>query len=151
MIERARARGPGIAKVARPSLVGRRSVELVSLCEGPWRGAIERADVVSEGRSQRDADGFSYFGSTSMLFKLIGAGGDLRPDEVAFAAAALRADPHVRLRALRIAHREATQRASAALGPMHAELFVQATTRGVELTIEVNARHRRSRAKASHR
>jgi hypothetical protein len=68
-------------------------------------------------------------------------------------AAAVAKDPHVRVRALRAARREAAQRADGPVGRMIAEITVAASCGGVTVHVEVEARvfpDRRAVARARH-
>ncbi|APR76351.1 Hypothetical protein A7982_01698 [Minicystis rosea] len=89
----------------------RRQVELVSAAAGPLGDIVEGADVVSEGRTEMEGGRLVYYGSTSVLLLQASAGGTVPDADAAALAAVLRRDPHVRLRVLRIAHREASARA----------------------------------------
>lgn len=132
---------PGPAKVRSIPLVRTRERRLVSLTEGVLRDWLERADVVSEGQEQRTDDGGTYYGTTSILLAF-----DSAPDAVLDDLATLgviAADPHLRLRVLRVARREAEARADGELETLRAELVVHRTTRGLTITVEVEARTRR--------
>jgi hypothetical protein len=115
-------------------------VDLVIVESGPLGDLVETADVVSEGRTEAEAGALVYYGSTSVLLLRRGAGGGLPDLEISALAALLRRDPHVRLRVLRIAHREATARAGGPLGTVRAEIDVSPSARGVALLVEVVAR-----------
>ncbi len=124
-------------------LVQRRTVELFSAVAGRWGEIVESADVVSEGRAEPEGDRLVYYGSTSVLLLRRSAGGALPDAELGAIAALLRVDPHVRLRVLRLARREAEARATfwgAPLGTVHAEIDVAPSARGVALLVEVVAR-----------
>ncbi len=112
--------GPGIAKVRKTQVVTRRTLELVAVREGWWSSALEDADIVSEGDVVMEEGVRVYYGSTSLRTVI---------DETAQDAAALSrvviADPHARLRLLRLAYREAVVRAGAPIDVMHAEMAVQ--------------------------
>ena len=139
--------GPGLAKTrpdhARRRFVARRSVELVGLFEGPMRALVDGADVMSEGGISDDAEGTSYYGSTSLLLRTA----DLDGTDVPLFAAAVARDPHARLRALRIAHREAVTRAGGPIETISAEVSIRTDARGVLLIVEVSARVARSRGR----
>jgi hypothetical protein len=139
---------PGLAKVRDAPLVARRRVELYAATEGRWRGLLETADVVSEGRTDAEGGARVYYGSTSVLLLSRSAGGALPDREVRQLAAVLRADPHVRLRVLRIAHREAAARAGGPIDTLRAEIDVGASARGVALLVEVVARLSRGHLRA---
>ena len=117
-----------------------RTVALCAIGAGRWSEIIERADVVSEGRTDPDGDRLVYYGSTSVLLLRRSAGGELPDLLVEKLAALVRADPHVRVRVLRIAQREAAARAGGPLGTIRAEIDVAANARGVCLLVEVMAR-----------
>jgi hypothetical protein len=131
---------PGIVKVRAVPLLQHRQLALVSTSAGRWEEIVEAADVVSEGRTEAEDGGLVYYGSTSVLLLRCSAGGALPDLEVDQLAAVIRRDPHVRLRVLRIAHREATARAGGPIGTLRAEIDVSAVARGVSLLVEVVAR-----------
>jgi hypothetical protein len=120
--------------------VARRTVVLSATSAGRWRAIVEAADVVSEGQTKAEGDRLVYYGSTSVLLLARASGGELPDAEVAAYAAVLRVDPHVRLRVLRIARREAAARAGGPLGTLRAEIDVATSARGVSLLVEVVAR-----------
>ncbi len=131
--------GPGPAKIRGAPLVLRRFVELVAASEGRLREIFDAADVVSEGSARPEGSRIVYYGSTSIV---------LRPGEepalVAELARVLPLDPHARVRALRIAHREAASRAGGPIGVLHAELSFDAPApahagRALGLTVDVSA------------
>lgn len=136
MPEKTRPRGPGLAKTRAAPLLRRRTLYLVATSDGALRDLFERADIVSEGEARREGDVLVYYGTTSLLLR------DLEvPIHVALARA-VALDPHVRVRALRIARREAAARAGGPLGTLHAELtFPEPPGAGrvVALTIDVAA------------
>lgn len=140
---------PGLAKVRAPPLVQRRHVELVAAQPGRWGAIIEAADVVSEGRTEDEGDARVYYGSTSVLLLQSSAGGSLPDLDVGVLTEILRRDPHVRLRVLRIAHREAQARAGGQLATLHADIDVGAGARGVSLLVDVVARLSRGHLRAS--
>ena len=119
--------GPGIAKV-RTLVVSRRSLELVAVREGWWSSLFEHADVVSEGAVQADPSGPVYYGSTSLRCALSVEDGFDDHATCAPLPQWLLANPHARLRLLRLAHREAASRAAAALDVLQAEMRVRLLT-----------------------
>lgn len=131
---------PGLVKIRAAPLVRRRRVELIVAEEGPLRDVVEAADVVSEGRTKIEGGQLVYYGSTSVLLRCRAAGGTLPDAEIEALSALLRRDPHVRLRVIRIAHREAAARAGGPIGTVSAEIDVAASARGVALLVEVVAR-----------
>lgn len=131
---------PGLVKIRSVPLVQQRHIELRTAHEGRWREILDAADVVSEGRARQEGTSLVYYGSTSVLLPRRSAGGLLPDLDVASLAALLRLDPHVRLRALRIAHREAQARAGASMRMVLAEIQINEAHRGVIIAVEVTAR-----------
>lgn len=131
---------PGPTKVRAIPLLRTRERRLVALTEGVLRDWLERADVVSEGQEQRSEDGSTYYGTTSILLAFDSAPAAALEDLATLGAIA--EDPHLRLRVLRVARREAEARATGALETLRTELVVHRTTRGLTITIEVEARAR---------
>lgn len=131
---------PGLSKARAEPLVSRRAMPLVKSSDYRFRELFERADVMSEGKTRSDADGAMYYGSTSVLLPFASRGGGI-PDEHADEVLALiTADPHARVRAIRIACLEAQVRARAPIGRVRAEMLVRRDRRGVCIVIEVEAR-----------
>jgi hypothetical protein len=98
---------------------------------------FEKADIVSEGAPRGDGDERSYFGSSDIVLPV-------RPersgDTMEMLAGAIAMDPHVRLRAVRTARREAQQRADGPIGCLRAEITVAPSAHGVTVHVEVEAR-----------
>src|SRR4029079_4532391 len=92
-------------------LVQRRLVELCNAHDGRFRDILDTADVMSEGQVSIEDGALVYHGTTSVLLLRRSHGGHLPDLDVDALARVLRSDPHMRLRTLRIAHREATARA----------------------------------------
>jgi hypothetical protein len=112
-------------------MVSRRTV-LVRASDTRWRELFERADVISEGGIRVETQGRVWYGSTSLILPL----DDIEPSYVASLAGR---DVHVRLRAVRTAHREACLRAPGRLGRFVCEVRVAADTRGVRIDVDVQA------------
>jgi hypothetical protein len=134
---------PGLTKIRSIPLVQRRSVELCTAHEGRFRDILDAADVMSEGQVSIEGGALVYHGTTSVLLLRRSSGGLLPDLDVDSLAAVLRSDPHMRLRALRIAHREATARAGSPIGSARADLRIDAGARGVIISIEMSAPLRR--------
>jgi hypothetical protein len=129
-------RGPGIAKAGRPPLVSQKTMRLVTSSDARWAELFEKADIVSEGAPRDVGSKRSYFGSTDIVL----LAGQERPRSGALDLASIAAyDPHVRLRAVRMARREAAQRAGGPLDRLHAEITVSRGSRGVTVHVEVEA------------
>jgi len=129
-------RGPGIAKAGRPPLVSQKTMRLVTSSDARWAELFENADIVSEGAPRDVGSKRSYFGSTDIVL----LAGQERPRSGALDLASVAAyDPHVRLRAVRMARREAAQRAGGPLDRLHAEITVSRGSRGVTVHVEVEA------------
>lgn len=123
---------PGIAKARGLPLVLAQQTTLLSTPEPAWRALFERADTVSEGGARQEATGRIWYGSTSLILAVPGS------DPALVAALAAR-DVHVRLRAVRTAHREASLRAPGRLGRFTCEIEVTAEARGVRIDVDVQA------------
>lgn len=142
---------PGLAKARRPPLVLARPTTLLSLSEARWRELFERADVVTEGCARDEVGqtepglGRVWYGSTSLILLLDAVDG-VSPAGLAQLAAR---DAHVRVRALRLARREASLRAPGGLGRLVAEMRVESDSRGVRIDVDVQAPliERRARAR----
>jgi len=132
--------GPGIVKAGRLPLQVRRNFELIHSNDYRIRELFERADVISEGAVRQEAGGNCYYGTTSVLLPSVAHGG-LIPDEQRTALAVqLHADPHARLRAIRIACREAQVRCGQSLGQLRAEVKVLHDHTGVRFDVDVEAK-----------
>ena len=103
---------PGLRKARRPPLLNSREVRLVSSSDVRVGELFETADVVSEGASRVDGKQRAYFGSSNIILLI---GSEETREGLDRVAQVLARDPHVRLRAMRLARREAAQRAN---GPL---------------------------------
>ena len=90
-----------------------RTLRLVASSDARWGELFDTADVMSEGAPRGEGSERSYFGSSNII--LLIAPGRTRPNRRRAWPGAVARDPHVRLRAMRVARREAAQRASAPL------------------------------------
>lgn len=131
--------GPGLAKAKTGAFVRRRCMDFVAVEDGPARQLVETADVMSEGLARIEASGSVYYGSTSVLLTASSRGGTLPAEDVENLSILLARDPHLRLRVLRIAVREARARAQGELGRVSAEMDVRSSDAGVVVTIDVVA------------
>lgn len=131
---------PGLAKVRRPPHITTKLKSFVRTFDGAVRAWIDVGDIVSEGSLRPGADGreSTYFGTTSILLEWSRSVAGMRPENEAVVAA-LTQDPHLRVRALRLARREAEVRAATELSVLRADFDARATARGVVLTIDVEA------------
>ena len=137
------AGGPGLAK-ARARPLTWRSARFAALSVDFWQRVVESADVVSEGEVVSEEARSVYYGTTLLvcdlrLFAALGGPGAPPPEDDAAWCALLAADAHVRLRLLRIAHREASARAPRQLGVLHAELSVALRGRQLRMELAVSA------------
>lgn len=128
-------RGPSLAKARGPSLVAS-SAARVRGVDACWRAMFASADVVSEGAARDEGGSLVWYGTTSLILALPEA---TASDERDFIAAFAANDLHVRLRALRAAHREAQSRAPGTLGQTACEIRVSSDTRGVRIDVDVQA------------
>jgi hypothetical protein len=140
VVKRTPPKGPGLAKTRELRLVSSREIEVWRSADYRLRELFEVADVMSEGAVRNELDGSAYYGTTSLLLPFVSRGG-LLPDELAQGAARLIGrDIHARVRAIRIACREAQVRSVEPLGRVRAELVVRHDSRGVRIDIDVEAR-----------
>jgi hypothetical protein len=123
---------PGLAKTrGRPLLEARRKL-VVRTFETTWRELFATADVVSEGNVRDEPGGRIWYGSTSLILAA--------PEEAAATLAELAGrDVHFRLRALRMAHREASLRAPSRLGRLTSEIRVAFRAGAVRIDVDVQA------------
>ncbi len=138
------SRRPGLAKTRGERVVRVRVVTVVRSSNGELRAMFDAADVMSEGsvRPRQTATGAPvWYGSTSLILPWPpGLGGSQAPAPArAFLAAVAARDPHVRLRAVRIAHREASLRAPGVLGRAECELRVADGDGGLRIDVDVQA------------
>jgi hypothetical protein len=124
---------PGLAKARVQPIVLSRTSLLVRTAEPWWRDRFDRADVLSEGGVRDEAHGRVWYGSTSLI--LPSAAGE----DGALLAAIARRTGHVRLRALRVACREASLRAPGRLGRLVCEIHISADVSGVRIDVDVQA------------
>lgn len=133
---------PGLAKARELPLVLARPTTLVRAEDARWRDLFDRADIVSEGSLRDEKAGRVWYGSTSLILPA-------DPDQAPFLAALAARDVHVRLRALRTAHREACLRAPGRLGRFSCEIRVEADPRGVRIDVDAQAPLIEGRARAA--
>jgi len=128
-------RGPSLAKAPPPPLVSH-AMHHVRGSEGRWRDLFATADAISEGSVKHEVTGPTWYGSTSVILALPPG----TPErEKHFLAAFAACDVHVRLRALRLAQREAQVRAPGALGRGSCEIRVSGEAQGVRIDIDIQA------------
>jgi hypothetical protein len=128
-------RGPGLAKTTRPNLVAVRPAVLVRASDARWRDLFTTADTVSEGGARAEGVENVWYGTTSLVVAFPQASEEERHF---YAELALR-DPHARLRAVRIAKREAQSRAPAPLGRATCEIKTSVDPRGVRIDVDLQA------------
>jgi hypothetical protein len=124
--------GPGLAKVRALPLMGARSGVFVTVTDARWRDLFDRSDVISEGSAREERSGRIWYGSTSLILPAT-------DDDSALLATLAACDMHVRLRAVRAAHREAALRAPGRLGRVACEIRVTRAERGVRIDVDVQA------------
>jgi hypothetical protein len=106
---------------------------LVRSNEAAWRALFDRADTVSEGDARAETEGRVWYGSTSLILALAPG------EDPALLAELAERNAHVRLRAVRAAHREASLRAPGRLGRLMCEIHVRSTSEGVRIDVDVQA------------
>jgi hypothetical protein len=127
---------PGLAKSRMRGPVTLRWTPLVRGADAAWRALFETADAVSEGSVVDEAAGKVWYGSTSVILILPPETTEAR---LAFLSGVAARDLHVRLRAVRLAQREAQLRAPSTLGRCHCEIRVGSEARGVRIDVDVQA------------
>lgn len=130
---------PGLRKAAPTPLINRRQLELWACSDYLIRQMFEAADVMSEGAPRSERGSTTYYGTTSIVLPTISAGGHIPDDDLDNSLSLLRRDPHARVRAIRVAWREAAVRAGAPLGQLRAELAFSVTSHGVKIDVDVEA------------
>ena len=108
---------------------------LVRASDACWRERFDRADVISEGGVRHEAHGRVWYGSTSLILPADDA-------DPPYIAALAERDVHVRLRAVRTAHREACLRAPGRLGRLICEIRIASDgtdRRRVRIDVDVQA------------
>ncbi len=132
--------GPSIAKARPLPPVVARETTLLAATEPAWRALFERADTVSEGSVRTEEAGRIWYGSTSLILALPRSEAEAdRETELRTAAEVARRDVHIRLRAVRVAHREASVRAPGRLGRLTCEIVVSVDGGGVRIDVDVQA------------
>ena len=114
-----------------------------------WRDLFKSADVMSEGAVQGTRDA-SYYGTTNIVVTFPA---HFESNECAAHAAVARACVHVKLRALRVARREAQSRANLDLAASHCELAFTSDATRLHIHIELSAKvlHKNSRGSVKAR
>jgi hypothetical protein len=123
---------PGLAKTRGWPLLQARQKLAVRTFETTWRDLFARADVISEGSVREEPAGRVWYGSTSLILTA--------PEEAAAVLVMLASrDVHFRLRALRMAHREASLRAPSRLGRLTGDIRVAFHAGAVRVDVDVQA------------
>jgi hypothetical protein len=124
---------PGLAKARALPLVRARRDVFVRTTDPPWRALFEGADVVTEGGARDESQGRVWYGSTSLILRST-------PDaDTSLLVALAERNVHLRLRAVRTAHREASLRAPGRLGRFVCEIHISAAAEGVRIDVDVQA------------
>jgi hypothetical protein len=114
-------------------------MDFVAVEDGPARLLVDSADIISEGLARIESSGSVYYGTTSVLLLTVSRGGSVPDEDVENLSILLANDPHLRLRVLRIAVREARARSQGELGRVSAEMDVRSSSAGVVVTVDVVA------------
>jgi hypothetical protein len=110
---------------------------LLQATDARWRLLFDAADTVSEGSVRDEKTGRIWYGSTSLILRV--DAGDAGGVDPAVLAALAGRNPHVRLRAVRVARREACARAPGGLGRFTCEIRVEPNRRGVRIDVDGQA------------
>lgn len=129
-------RGPGLARCRPRGPVSFQWAPLVRGSDPGWRALFDGADSVSEGSVVKEAGGPVWYGSTSVI--LAAPAGTPETERTLLAGVAAK-DLHVRLRAVRLARREAQLRAPSSLGRSSCEIRVVSEERGVRIDVDIQA------------
>jgi hypothetical protein len=128
---------PGLAKTRGDRLVRRIAATWLLASDGRFRAMFDAADVVNEGSVRGAGRLAEWFGTTSLILAWPASIED--PSSRAFVAAVAERDPHVRLRAIRVARREASLRAPAPLGRVECEVRFGSNEAGLRIDVDVQA------------
>jgi hypothetical protein len=129
-------KGPSIVKARKQALVSLDRRARLRVHEAVWRDLFDRADAVSEGSCREEPEGRIWYGTTSLILPLPLP---YTHEERHFLAAVAARDLHVRLRAVRVAHREAQSRAPAPLDNAACEITVHSDPAGVRIDVDIQA------------
>ncbi len=130
--------GPGLAKTRKPRLVVRLVREIHRVTPAGLDELFAHADIMSEGAV---IDGH-WCGSSSIDFTLPG---DLSPVQLN----ALMHDPHLRVRLVRLATREATVRAPSVLESLRCEVSQRVERSVLRIVVDVEAALGHARARVA--
>lgn len=130
---------PGLKKARAATLPTKRALRLWQCSDHIAVRLLSNADVMSEGATRKEGTRSVYYGTSSIVLHAVSRGGQLPDDSLSDALRWCQADPHLRLRVLRLARREAAQRAAADLSRMDAELRFVKLANGLRIDVEVEA------------
>lgn len=130
---------PGPRKAKADRLIRQRLVRLWRSSDYLVKQMFESADVMSEGAAREESSGPTYYGTTSIVLLSESLGGHIPDADLASAGQLLLNDPHARVRAIRIAWREAQVRSTLPLGQVKAELSFSTLSNGVKIDVDVEA------------
>lgn len=133
------AERPGLRKTRTTPLLAERTARLWQCSDHTAARLLSGADVMSEGAARLERGGWVYYGTTSVLLPTTSHGGSIPDERLDDVARWSQCDPHLRLRVLRLARREAAQRAGADLLRLDAELAFSKTKQGLRIDVEVEA------------
>jgi len=114
--------------------------------DATWKALFESADAVSEGSLVREGASAVWYGSTSIVLRMPETAS--APEAELMAAVASK-DVHVRLRAVRIARREAQLRAPSSLGVSSCEIRVVPEAGRLRIDVDIQAPLIEGRRKAT--
>ena len=126
-------RGPGLARARELPLVRTHRTVLTRAEDSRWAALLETADTLSEGTLRDENDRRVWYGSTSFIVPIADR------KDLEFLVAVIARDLHVRLRAVRIACREAGLRAPSRLSQAQCEIKFAVDSRGLRIDVDVQA------------
>jgi hypothetical protein len=146
-------KGPGLAKSKQARLVESRSFDWIRCTDYHWRDLFSKADVISEGAVRNDADGPTYYGATYIRFRFDSIEKTIKANERQQLAQMMRLDPHVRLRAMRLACIEARVRSNSEFSHVTTDIAVSEDEATVSICVDIEAKlisaNRVTRSRAS--
>src|SRR5687768_4333817 len=123
---------PDLAKTKKAHLFHSRTLHLVAASDARWGELFDAADVMSKKTPRGEGSERSYFSSSNIILLIRPE----NPDQTAQSLTdAMARDPHVRLRAMHVARREADQRANTPLDRVRTKISVSPCATGVTVHV----------------
>jgi hypothetical protein len=133
-------KGPGLAKSKKARLIESRSFDWIRCTDYRWRDLFNKADIISEGAVRKDPDGPIYYGATYIRFRFDSIEETLQTIERQRLAKIMQFDPHVRLRAMRLACIEARVRSNSEFSHVTTDITVSEDETAVSICVDIEAK-----------